>query len=246
MDGAREAVKIVYLLWAPGRPPGLNREILVERCGPRILATGVQGLAMNVVDPESDVRSPAPGNPFERPFCAQVSVWTDRPQDGPFEAILRGAGYRIAAYRVEESVYTDYGGNEHARPRDWPDGVRSPGVMSVTALKRPRRIPRDEWMRRWHGRMSPVSEAIQPRTRYVRNVVLERLSPDGPAYDGIVEEAWPSRRHVEDPFLFFGAKDPIRLAKNMARVLGAVTAFLDLVEIRTVMMGEYFLLTRAS
>jgi hypothetical protein len=199
---------------------------------------------MDLVDRESQVRSPAPGNPFECPFSALINIWlVDFETRRRPEAILRNLGFRLAGYLVEESVYTDYGDNEHATRRDWPDGVRSPGLIQVTTLKRPRRLPHDEWMRRWHGRMSPVSEAIQPRTRYVRNEVLDRLTPGAPPYDGVVEEAWPSKRHVQDPFLYFGAKDLPELGRNMARILGAVTSFLDLWQIRSVMMGEYFLRT---
>ena len=41
-----------------------------------------------------------------------------------------------------------------------------------------------QFLRRWHGRTSPVSEAIQPRCRYVRNIVRAPFIPDAPAVDG--------------------------------------------------------------
>ena len=101
----------------------------------------------------------------------------------------------------------------------------------------------DEWIRRWHGTMSPVSEEIQPRARYVRNLVIRSLTQGAPPYEGIVEEAWPSKKHITSPWLFYGADSAARLAVNMARILRAVTSFLDLMQIHTAMMSEYFIKT---
>jgi hypothetical protein len=91
--------------------------------------------------------------------------------------------------------------------------------------------------------MSPVSERIQPRARYVRNLVLDAITPGAPPFEGIVEEAWPSKIHVMNPYLFYGARSTIELAVNMTRILSAVLGFLELTKIRTTMMSEYFLRT---
>jgi hypothetical protein len=93
-------------------------------------------------------------------------------------------------------------------------------------------------MRRWHGVMTPVSEAIQPRTRYIRNVVLGTLTAGAPRCDGIVEEGWPSRRHVENPFLFYGAARPWDLPRNMFTMLRAACSFLDIHRVRTTPASE--------
>jgi hypothetical protein len=86
-----------------------------------------------------------------------------------------------------------------------------------------------------------MSEAMQPRARYVRNVVKNALTPGAPPFEGIVEEAWPSFEHVTNPFLFYGASNVFELVKNMAIMLRGVTSFLTLWRIRTVMTSEYFL-----
>ena len=126
-------------------------------------------------------------------MCADVSLWLDDVEQRiPCEEIFRVEGFRFAGYLVDEVVYTEYGGNRHSGPRDWPDGQRSPGIIAVTLMERPKRLSREEWIRRWHGKQSPVSEAMQPRTRYVRNVVIKAVTPDVPPYEGIVEEAWAS------------------------------------------------------
>jgi len=68
----------------------------------------------------------------------------------------------------------------------------------------PRRIPEDEWLRRWHGRMSPVSESIQPRQRYTRRHVRAVLTEGAPPFAGIVEEVFASPRHVRNPLARVG------------------------------------------
>jgi hypothetical protein len=236
--------KLLYLLWAPeGWTKTRIRERLLEACAPQLLREGALRLQMNIDDELADVRSPAPPVPFEQPLSAQVNLWVRDPEVDRIapEDVLRAAGFQIAGYLVEEQIYTDYGGNRHAAPRDWPDGERSPGVLAVTCMERPRRLDRETWIRRWHGRQSPVSEAMQPRCRYVRNVVLRALTPGAPPFEGIVEEAWPSARHVTNPFLFYGARNPFELVKNMVVMLSSVTSFLTLWRIRTVTMSEYFL-----
>lgn len=234
--------KLVYLVWAPpAQTPGETRRQLLEDCAPRLLALGALRLQMNIVDPFADVRSPAPGVPFERPINAQVNVWVAALDDRiALEDALRRAGFELAGYLVDEQIYTDYGGNRHAGPRDWPDGERSPGVLLVTLMERPKRLAREEWIRRWHGVQSPMSEAMQPRTRYVRNVVLQSLTAGSIPFEGIVEEAFPSFRHVTNPFLFYGASNPFALVRNMAIMLRSVTSFLTLWKIRTRPTSEYF------
>jgi hypothetical protein len=235
--------KIAYLLWPPrDQEKGKTREILLRELATRLIGSGAERLTMDIADPESHMRSPAPKLYSGPPICALVSVWLeDMNKRRNIEDMLRYAGFRIAGYLVEESVYCDYGGNRHSRPRDWADGKRSPGVIAVTLMERPRRLPREEWIRRWHGTMSPVSEEIQPRTRYVRNLVVEAITPDAPPFEGIVEEAWPSKKHVSSPFLFYGASNILQLAKNMCRILRAVKSFLDLRRIRTTVMSEYLI-----
>lgn len=243
-----ELFKLVYLLWAPrGQERAKTRDILLGDLSSRLIGSGAERLAMDIADPESDMRSPAPKLYSGPPICALLNIWVEEMgRRKNIEDMLRYSGFRIAGYLVEESIFTEYGGNRHAKPRDWPDRRRSPGVTAVTLMQRPRRLSPDEWVARWHGIMSPVSEEIQPRTRYVRNLVIESITPDAPPFAGIVEEAWPSKKHVSNPFLFYGAKNIWQLARNMFRILRAVKSFLDLHTIRTTMMSEYFIRTKIA
>ncbi|HEY3445942.1 MAG TPA: hypothetical protein VGK67_06225 [Myxococcales bacterium] len=241
--------KLVYLVWAPDRiakDRAAIRDLLLEECGPKLLGLGPKRLVVHVGDPESKMNNPMPFGPKDPPqISGSVDLWVDAvDQRGPFEKVLTEAGFKICGYQVEESIYRDYGGNPHSGPRTWADGERSPGVTVITLLERPKRLDYDEWIKRWHGVMSPVSEAIQPRTRYVRNRILRPVTEGALAIDGIVAEMWPSTRHCENPFLFFGAGlNPVKLAVNMAKILGAVTNFHDLMRVRTAPVSEYFLKT---
>lgn len=238
-------IKLVYLLW-PERPlgPAERRLLLLEQCAPQMLKIGVAGLQMNIADDRADVPSPAPRLLGPQPFAAEVCLWLDdERQRVAHEALLRAAGFTLAGYRVDAWLYTDYGENAHAAPRNWPDGERSPGILAVTLIERPQSIPRDEWMRRWFGWQSPMSEWLQPRSRYVRNLVEETLTPGAPPLDGIVEEAWPSREHVTDKFLFYTARNRLELIMNMFTMLRSVTRMLRLWRITNVMTSEYFVKT---
>ncbi len=235
--------KLIYILWGPQEQDRKQRQqVLLQEVAPRLLSSGATKLTLYIVDQDSNVKSPAPFHPGER-MCAEVSLWLDSAeQRAPHEEALRSAGFRFAGYLVDETVYTEYGGNRHSGPRNWPDGTRSPGIIAITLMERPKRLSHKEWIRRWHGRQSPVSEAMQPRARYIRNVVTSAVTPDAPPYEGIVEEAWPSARHITNPFLFYGAgKNPLKLVWNMIVMLRSVTNFLDLNRVRTTMTSEYIL-----
>ena len=95
-------------------------------------------------------------------------------------------------------------------------------------------------MRHWFNRQGPMSEKMQPRSRYVRNVVDEILTQGAPPYEGIVEESWPSATHMTNPFLFYGARNRFEVLKNMAIMLQSVAAFLPIWKITSVTMSEYF------
>lgn len=237
--------KLVYILWDRSPlEPKQRRERLLGKVADDLLARGASALQMNIADDRVDVASPAPKLPFsDEPFVAQVNVYTDG-ASAPFEDVLRAAGFDVAAYLVDEQIYTEYG--EHpAAPakRTWADGERSPGVTAVTLLERPAHLSKEEWTRRWFGRQSPMSERMQPRARYVRNVVLEVLTPGAFPYEGIVEEAWPSGEHVRNPMLFYGARNGLELARNVAVMLHSVSSFLPILKIPNVMTSEYFVKT---
>ncbi len=234
--------KLIYLLWPRGlMKPSERRELLLQRCAPKLLDAGATYLLMNIDDDFATLPSPTPTTKRNRPFVAELSLWVEDLAARPaLEAVLLDADFDIAGYRVREHVYTDYGGNRHSEPRNWADGERSPGIISVTPLERVWWLSQERWMKHWFERQGPMSEAMQPRSRYVRNVVEEVLTPGAVPYAGIVEESWPSERHVRNPFLFYGAKNRLELLKNMAIMVTSVATFLPVWKIVSVTTSEYF------
>src|SRR5688500_13030733 len=131
--------KVVYLLWAPEREDlDAHADKLLEVCEQRLLPLGAHGMTLHVSDFESRVASPSRGLTGRRPFTAMLSLWlASASERRQYEGVLREHTERFSGYLVTESLYTDWGENVHGKPRDWPDGERSPGVFAVTLLERP-------------------------------------------------------------------------------------------------------------
>jgi hypothetical protein len=235
--------KVIALVWGPGDAESGDalRHQLVEETVPRLRRGGARGVTFNVHDSAADpAPSPAPAPEGEQPHVAQISLWLDcYERTGETDAALAALRMPTASYLVVESLYEDYGTTPHAEPRDWPDGERSPGVLTVALIHRPEGLDYREWITRWHGTQSPVSGELQPRTRYVRNEVVRSLTDGAPEIDGIVEEGWPSVDHVADPKLFFNATTDEELGANVSRMLDSVSACLDLTRLRSSTMSEY-------
>jgi hypothetical protein len=239
--------KVIYLAWgeADAGTGDSLRDRLLGETAPRLVSIGVRGLGVNVHDGDAaPAPSPAPPPEGEAPHVAQVSAWLDcyEGRAGTEEA-LSELGLDWSGYLVVESLYDDYGTTRHGRVRDWADGERSPGVLTVALIHRHEGLGYHEWIERWHGTQSPLSAELQPRTRYVRNEVVRSLTPGAPRVDGIVEEAWPSTGHVADPLLFFNASTSEELDVNVSRMIASVDSCLDLGRLRSSTMSEYLIKT---
>src|SRR5205809_7865575 len=126
--------KLIYLAWdRPSRRGADVRAQVIDDVAPRLLALGPHGLQIDVDDDEADFSSMVPIPDDELPVRPGVSIWVDA-QDyrEPYEAILSEVGIRRAGYLVTESLYGDYGDYDHAAPRDWRAGPRSPYVSTRT------------------------------------------------------------------------------------------------------------------
>ena len=234
----------MYLSWLdPTSTRSAVAEVMLGHVGEGLLALDPVRLTVDVWDPKSDIPAPVPTPEGETPLHGLVSLWVDSiEQREPFERVIEAASVRVAGYSVVESLYRDYGGNQWSEPRSWPDGQRSPGVLTVALLQRPPDQTFDQWMTRWHTRISPITERIQPRTRYVRNAVFRPITTGAPTVAGIVEEAWPSLEHVTDPMLFYCADgDPERMDAHITQMIEEINAFVDLSTLRSVTMSEWIL-----
>jgi hypothetical protein len=199
--------KLVYLIWdRPSRDTEELRRQFLDEVAPAVLALGARGLELHLDDADAQVPTMVPVPDDELPVRAAVSVWVDNHDvHGSYEAILAECGVRRGGYLVTESLYTDYGGNEHAPARDWPDGTRSPGLVMLTVFDKPQGMDDDTFYGHWYGHQSPMSEAMQPRCRYVRNSVVRAVTAGAPRYKAIVAEAWPSAELFTDLPAFFGS-----------------------------------------
>jgi hypothetical protein len=238
--------KLMYLAWFdPSSTRAEVSEVVLGPVAEKLLALEPRGLTIDVWDPESDIPAPVPTPDGETPLHALVSLWLDAVDyRAPYEDVLGSETSQLAGYEVVESLYRDYGGNQWSEPRHWPDGTRSPGVLTVALLEQHPDQSFSEWMTRWHTRISPITESIQPRCRYVRNAVFRAVTDPAPPLRGIVEEAWPSPEHVTDPMLFYcGEGDPGRMNANVATMIEEINAFVDLSTLRSVTMSEWMLRT---
>ena len=237
--------KVIALVWGSGDAESGDelRHQLIEDTLPRIHRGGARAATFNVHDTAAAAApSPAPGPEGEPPHVAQISMWFDcYERRAEAEAALAALGLTTASYLVVESLYDDYGTTPYAAPRDWPDGERSPGVLTVALIHRPEGLDYREWITLWHGTQSPVSGELQPRTRYVRNEVVRSLTDGAPEIGGIVEEGWPSAELVADPKLFFNATTDEELGINVNRMIESVSACLDLGRLRSSTMSEYLI-----
>ena len=237
--------KLIYLVWdRPSRAGADVRAQLIDEIAPRLLACTPRGLQIDVDDDDAPVPSMVPVPDDELPLRALVSIWVDAHDDrGRYESILAATGVRRAGYLVTESLYRDYGGNEHSAPRDWPDGQRSRGIVAVTVFDQPAGMSDETFYGHWYGHQSPMSEWMQPRTRYVRNAVVRALTPGAPRYRAIVEEAWPSAGHVTDIYKFFGAADAADLNERIRIMLDSTKLLYDPATMRNYTLSEYILKT---
>jgi hypothetical protein len=235
--------KLVYLVWErPSIDPVALRMRFLDDLAPHLLALHPLALQVDLDDEHAQMPSmvPVPGD--ELPVRACVSIWLDA-HDGraPYEALLRDAGVRFAGYLVTESLFREYGGNEHAPPRDWPDGTRSPGIITLTIFDKPAGVDDETFYGHWYGHQSPMSENMQPRARYVRNAVVRALTPGAPRYRAIVEEAWPSIEHVTNLQTFFGASSSEELGENIRVMLDSTKLLYDPATMRNYPLSEYIL-----
>jgi hypothetical protein len=237
--------KLVYLVWdRPSRAGADVRAQLIDDIAPKLLACSPRGLQIDVDDDDANVPSMVAIPNDELPVRALVSIWVDMHDTrARYESILAAAGIRRAGYLVTESLYCDYGDNEHAPPRSWPDGQRSPGIVALSVFDKPPGVTDETFYAHWYGHQSPMSEWMQPRTRYVRNAVARALTPGAPQYRAIVEEAWASPETLTDIHKFFGATDDADLGERIRIMLDSTKLLFDAATMRNYTLSEYILKT---
>ena len=234
--------KLIYLVWdRPSAAPAPRRTDFVDRIVPAVAEAGGTDISLHVRDDRVSIGGPAPAPPSELPLVAGLGVWlAAHDRRAAVESTLDGVGVRRAGYLVTETSWCEYGQNERRGPRDWAAGERSPGVATFSLVTRNRRLDARSFRELWYGHQSPMSEAVQPRWRYIRNTVAHAVTEGAPPVDGIVVECWPSEEIVADPIAFHnGADDESVGQENLRVMLDSVDQLFELDRLRSVAMSEY-------
>jgi hypothetical protein len=224
--------KLVYLVWdRPSTDRVQLREQALGDIVPGLLDRGATNLQVHLDDDNATIDGPMPPPGTELPVRMAFSLWLSaHDHRSPIEALIAPLGVRTAGYLVTEA-------NLEEQARDWPDGARSPGIVTFTVLRRNPTLDHRTFRELWYGHQGPMSREVQPRRRYVRNTVAHPVTPGALPYDGIVHESWESAAVVEDPIAFHGGPDVG--PENLRVMLDSVTQCFDLPTLRSVAMSEY-------
>jgi hypothetical protein len=141
------------------------------------------------------IHLPCADEPAEHPsdVTAVAMAWFD---GSPDPTVLHRwfADAHLDAYLVEERVLIDY-------RRDWPDGVESPGVRRISFVQAAPGVSRREMAEHWAEVHWPIARVHHPALwRYVQNVVVEPVTPQAPAVDGIAELHFRNITDLRDHF----------------------------------------------
>jgi hypothetical protein len=227
--------KLVHLIRErPDRDGADLREQLLGEVVPALAGAGAEQVSVHVADDDLGIAGPMPCPDGELPLRAAVSFWmASHDRRGPAEDVLDGVGVRCDGYLVTESVWSDFG-ERRGTPRDWPAGERSPGLVTLAVVHRNPLLDPRTFREFWYGHQSPMSEAVQPRLRYVRNTVVHPVTPGAPPVDGIVVESWPSEEIVNDIVAFHNGD-----LVNLTVMMDSVATVFDMGRLRSVAMSEY-------
>jgi len=252
--------RLLFLVWFEGRGSRERhaaREKLLGQVTYRLVEKyKIEDFSWYIDDAENDAKSTAVNiAPLSRPVRAQLTMGEidsldqekRRERGKEITSLLKSEGFVVASYLVNETIYTDYGeyrgdaiyGWNPSLKRTWGRGERSPYKVTLSAFCKPANMSQVEFRRLWFDYQSPMSEILQPRARYVRNEIILVLTDDSPPYSGVVIECWPSRRHMENPFFFFNARNPWELAVHIAVMLRSVCRMMQLSKICGSTASEY-------
>jgi uncharacterized protein (TIGR02118 family) len=113
---------------------------------------------------------------------------------------------------------------EHVQraPDSQPLG-RTPGDKLFACLQRPAAMTKDAFAAHWLTHHAPLALRHHATTRYVTNVVEQRLSPTAPAYDGFAELVFPPGEIARGMYLSPEGQQEIEA--DMPRFIGTVHAY---------------------
>jgi uncharacterized protein (TIGR02118 family) len=217
-------VKLVFLCW---RRAGIDHaryaELLLDGHVPLALRhhPALRRYVVNIVD-ASPPQWPALDSIGELSFD-DLADFRERLYDS--DAGRRIVEDDVAGFMGGAHAYVTSAHVQRAGATPPQRGTRSPGVKLVCPIIRRPDMTHDAFVTHWLERHVPLALAGHPgMTRYVTNVVTQRLSGDGPALDGIAELHFPSADALRDgPFASAEAERGIR--DDVARFIGRAAAY---------------------
>lgn len=224
--------KLFYLLMDAANADGdALREAILSKAVPELRSAGAKEVTVFAAD--HFVAAGRPVRQIDPPIRAMVSFWLDDAADrGPAEAALRALVKGIAGYLVVESRPL-----VHAMPK----GERTPGMKQISCVTKRADLSPEEFIRIWHGDHRQVAIETQSTFGYVRNEIFRPLTPGAPMqWTAIVEESFPIGA-LDDPHVFYDAKDAAEYEKNFKRMMDSCGRFLDHGPIEVTFVSEYFL-----
>lgn len=106
-----------------------------------------------------------------------------------------------------------------------PLGRRSAGIKLVCPVRRPSGMSHDAFVDHWLHRHVPLALEHHPGlSKYVTNVVDQRLSADGPDWDGIVELHFASK-HAFKREMFDSPEGERAVRDDMTRFIGHTAVY---------------------
>ncbi len=167
-------------------------------------------------------------------LSSALTVWVDAVEQTVDVVDQLPTAARTRPYLLTESVPREWA------ERDWPDGIRSPGVALLTAFPKLDGIDHETFFARWHGSHSVLTFEIHPVRRYVRNSVTRALA-GGPVMDAIVTEVFDPDELL-DPSRFYGVGEPdLPWREAMARINEDLLTFCDMGRLQTAPTDEILL-----
>jgi hypothetical protein len=228
--------KLIYALWRdPAQSAedwsGRLRTGLAEAAG----AAGARSLRINVADAAVEPAAGLRQGDAARTPHGFLGVWVD-------SAIARyrqALDQAVAAHSARHAAYLVSESTPLPNRRPCPPGQRTEGFAQMALLRRPAKLSHEQWLDIWHNWHTPVARETQSHFEYVQNLVVRRLTPDGPDYDAIVEECFPAAA-MTDPYVFFDAAgDEAKFQRNLQRMMDSVHRFIEMDRIEVVPTSQY-------
>jgi EthD domain len=224
--------KLFYLLMDAATADGdALRQAIFAKAVPAMRAGGAKEITVFAAD--KDVAAGRPMRQIDPPIRAMVSFWLDDAADrGPSESALRSLVRGIAGYLVVES-----------RPlvHEMPKGKRTQGMKQISCVTKRADLSQDDFIRIWHGDHRQVAIETQSTFGYVRNEIFRPVTPGAPMqWTAIVEESFPIGA-LDDPHVFYDAKNEAEYQANFKRMMDSCGRFLDHGPIEVTFVSEYYL-----